>query len=170
MKTRVVPAGELSAEKGLRAEDYMKQAKSTEERKRVSFEEIHMRMAGLLIGRSTCARLQVGCVIASGDYRKILSMGYNGNATGLPNKCDSEEPGKCGCLHAEENAVINCDSSRHWSKIVFVTHLPCKMCAKRLVNLGGVVKLYYCYDYRLREGLDILKKAGIPYEQLELQW
>ena len=69
-----------------------------------------MRMAGLLIGRSTCKRLQVGCVIASEDYRKILAMGYNGNASGLPNECDSEEVGKCGCLHAEENAVINCDS------------------------------------------------------------
>jgi len=137
---------------------------------RPSFEEIHMRMAGLLIGRSTCKRLQVGCVIASEDYRKILAMGYNGNASGLPNECDSEEVGKCGCLHAEENAVINCDSPRERSKIVFCTHLPCKMCAKRLVNMGGVVKVYYATDYRLHEGLDVLDAAGIPHEQLEIRW
>ena len=171
MKSRVVPPGELDLERSLLAEDYMKQAKQgTTERRRVSFEEICMRTAGLLIGRSTCDRLQVGCVIASSDYRKILAWGYNGNASGLDNKCDSEEPGKCGCLHAEENAVINCDSPRQNLKIVFCTHEPCKMCAKRLVNLGGVVKVYYCYDYRLHEGLEVLYAAGIPYEKLELHW
>jgi dCMP deaminase len=128
-----------------------------------------MRMALLLRHRSTCARLQVGCVIASSDYRKILAMGYNGNASGLPNACDSEEVGKCGCLHAEENAVINCDSPRQWKKIVFCTHLPCKMCAKRLVNLGGVQTVYYCHDYRNREGLVVLASAGIQYAQLPLE-
>jgi len=129
-----------------------------------------MRMAGLLVGRSTCARLKVGCVIASADFRKVLAMGYNGNASGLPNLCDSEEPGKCGCLHAEENAVINCDSPRHWPKIVFCTHEPCKMCAKRLVNLGGVQKVYYNEPYRLHEGLEVFKLAGIPCEQMEIRW
>lgn len=143
---------------------------TTGEKKRPSFQEIHMHFAGLLIGRSTCKRLQVGCVIASVDYRKILSMGYNGNATGLPNTCDSEEVGKCGCLHAEENAVINCDSPRQWEKIVFCTHLPCKMCAKRLVNLGGVTKVYYSEDYRLREGLDVLDAAGIPHLRYRVKW
>jgi dCMP deaminase len=136
---------------------------------RPSFEMIHMKMALLLKDRSTCARLQVGCVIASSDYRKILAMGYNGNATGLPNECDSEEVGKCGCLHAEENAVINCDSPRAWPKIVFCTHLPCKMCAKRLVNLGGVEKVYYHYDYRNHEGLDVLAAAGIWFSQLKFE-
>jgi len=136
---------------------------------RPSFEEIHMRMAGLLIGRSTCKRLRVGCVIASSDFRKILAMGYNGNASGLPNTCDSEEPGSCGCLHAEENAVINCDSPRAWPKIVFCTHLPCKMCAKRLVNLGGVQKVYYAIDYRLKEGLTVFDQAEIPYEHMEME-
>lgn len=125
-----------------------------------------MRMALLLRSRSTCARLQVGCVIASADFRKVLSVGYNGNASGLPNKCDGDEPGKCGCLHGEENAVINCDSPRHWPKIVFCTNLPCPMCAKRLINLGGVEKVYYHDDYRIQVGLDVLEQAGIEHERL----
>ena len=116
--------------------------------------------------RSTCKRLQVGCVIVPSDYRGIIAEGYNGNASGLPNGCDSEEPGKCGCLHAEENACILCDIPRSAPKIVFTTDMPCKMCAKRLINLGGVQRVFYARDYRLREGLEILTQAGIPWEKL----
>jgi dCMP deaminase len=125
-----------------------------------------MRYAMLVAQRSTCTRLQVGCVIASADYRKVISMGYNGNATGLRNFCDSTEPGACGCLHAEDNAVINCDAPRGTKKIVFCTHLPCKMCAKRFVNLGDVLKVYYTEDYRVKDGLDVLSKAGIAWQHM----
>lgn len=97
-------------------------------KERPSFEEINMRMAILVSERSTCKRLKVGCIITSTDFRKILSMGYNGNASGLPNTCDSDEPGSCGCLHSEMNAVINCDSPRSTEKIIFTTHAPCPMC------------------------------------------
>ena len=111
-------------------------------RRRPSFDEVYMNLAMALAQRSSCSRLQVGTVITSTDYRKVLAVGYNGNATGFPNKCDCDEVGNCGCLHSEENAVINCDAPREFSKLVFVTHLPCIMCAKRLVNLGGVKKIY----------------------------
>lgn len=80
------------------------------ERSRPSFPEVYMRLALTLAARSTCRRLCVGTVITSTDYRKVLAVGYNGNAAGLPNTCDREEPGNCGCLHSEENAVINCDA------------------------------------------------------------
>lgn len=136
--------------------------------KRPSFEEINMRMALLVAERSTCERLSVGCVITSIDYRKVLAMGYNGNASGLPNECDSDEQGKCGCLHAEQNAVINCDSPRSTPKIVFVTNMPCPMCAKFMINLGNVEKVYYCKEYRVRRGLELLAEAGIPSEQLKV--
>lgn len=135
---------------------------------RPSFETVCMMIAWLISKRSTCKRLKVGCVVASPDFRKIVAWGYNGNATGLPNECDSSEPGKCGCIHAEENAAINCDIPRTRPKIVFCTHLPCKACAKRLVNLGGVRKVYYDQDYRLKDGLEVLKAVGIRYERLQL--
>lgn len=135
---------------------------------RPSFPKIYMDLAFKLAERSTCARLNVGTVITSTDYRKVLSVGYNGNASGLTNKCDREEPGNCGCLHSEENAVINCDSPRFIEKHVFVTHLPCVMCAKRLINLGGVKKIFYANDYRNRDSLEILKSVGIEVEQLKI--
>ena len=128
---------------------------------RPSFEEIYMNLARSLAARATCSRLKVGTVITTTDYRKVLAVGYNGNATGLPNCCDREEPGNCGCLHSEENAVINCDAPRSVEKVVFVTHLPCVQCAKRLINLGNVRKVYYAEDYRIRDSLDVLKSVGI---------
>lgn len=135
---------------------------------RPSFESIYMRLATLMAERSTCKRtnsagdlMQVGCVITSLDFRRVLAVGYNGNASGLPNHCDSETPGACGCLHAEENAIINCDVPRETAKIVFCTHLPCVMCAKRLINLGGVRLVYYLNDYRIRTSLELFEMVGI---------
>lgn len=128
---------------------------------RPSFQELYMQLAMGMASRSTCARLQVGCVITSIDYRQVLAVGYNGNAAGLANGCDSEEPGKCGCLHAEDNAVINCRVARGEPKIVFVTHSPCVMCAKRFINLGDVVTVIFGQQYRSNEGAGLLVSAGI---------
>lgn len=136
---------------------------------RPSFQELYMRLAYELSERSTCKRLKVGTVITSTDYRKVLAIGYNGNAAGLPNECDRDEPGNCGCLHSEENAVINCDSPRYVEKIVFVTHLPCVMCAKRLINLGNVKRIYYGKLYRVSDSLRIFQKAGIEVEMFETE-
>lgn len=135
---------------------------------RPGFESIYLKLAFNLADRSTCRRLNVGTVITSTDFRKVLAVGYNGNATGLANDCDRDEPGNCGCLHSEENAVINCDSPRSVEKIVFVTHLPCVACAKRFINLGNVKQVYYGEDYRLRDSLTLLKQVGIPVDQLHI--
>ncbi len=133
---------------------------------RPSFEEIYLRLAESLASRATCKRLKVGTVITSTDFRKVLAVGYNGNASGLPNCCDRDEPGNCGCLHSEENAVINCDSPRYIDKLVFVTHLPCAPCAKRLINLGNVRRVYYGSDYRTRDSLALFAQVGIEVVQL----
>lgn len=136
---------------------------------RPTFEEIYIQLAQTLSARSTCKRLGVGTVITTTDFRKVLAVGYNGNATGLPNTCDRDEPGNCGCLHSEENAVINCDAPRSVEKVVFVTHLPCVACAKRLINLGNVKKVFYGQDYRLKDSIELLRTVGIQVEQLLLK-
>ena len=127
-----------------------------------------MRLAVTLAERSTCKRLKVGTVITSTDFRKVLAVGYNGNASGLHNGCDRDEVGNCGCLHSEENAVINCDSPRSTEKVVFVTHLPCAMCAKRLINLGNVKRVLYAHDYRTRDSVDLFAQVGITVAQVKL--
>src|SRR6185369_9807344 len=127
------------------------------ERTRPSFQKIYLALARTLAERSTCHRLQVGTVITSTDFRKVLAVGYNGNASGLHNGCDRDEPGNCGCLHSEENAVINCDAPRAVEKYVFVTHLPCVACAKRLINLGNIKKIFFGEDYRVQDSKKLLE-------------
>lgn len=131
---------------------------------RPSFLSIYMELAKNLAQRSTCRRLWVGAVIATPDARRILSVGYNGNAHGLKNDCDSDEPGKCGCLHAEENAIIKAPPDE--PKVVICTHLPCVMCAKRIIQVGGVQAVHYGTDYRLRDAVAILEAAKIPVHKL----
>ena len=135
---------------------------------RPQFEEIYMDLAFSLARRSSCVRLNVGTVITSTDFRKVLAIGYNGNATGLPNCCDRDMAGNCGCLHSEENAVINCDSPRFIEKLVFVTHMPCVACAKRLINLGHVKKIFYGREYRNQDSLTLFDQVGIAYQHLPL--
>ncbi len=140
----------------------------TKQINRPTFEEIYLKLAQTLASRSTCKRLKVGTVITSTDFRKVLAVGYNGNASGLPNQCDRDEIGNCGCLHSEENAVINCDSPRHIEKYAFVTHLPCSFCAKRLINLGNVKKVFYGEDYRNRDALTLFEMTGIEVAQISI--
>lgn len=137
------------------------------EKHRPKFESIYMSLAHSLAARSSCHRLNVGTVITSMDFRKVLAVGYNGNATGLHNGCDREEPGNCGCLHSEENAVINCDSPRFTEKVVFVTHLPCVACAKRLINLGNVKKVIYDHEYRIKDSIALLQSVGIEVQAIK---
>ena len=132
--------------------------------KRISLEKTLMGFAQLLSRRSTCARLQVGCIVTSADGHHIYSYGYNGNAKKFPNTCDSEEPGKCGCIHAEANALIKVVQSDS-KKVVYVTNMPCKMCAKMIVN-SGASRVYYANAYRLSEGKNVLAKAGIKMQKL----
>lgn len=134
---------------------------------RPSFEEIYLKLAYTMARRATCKRLQVGTVITSTDYRKVLAVGYNGNASGLHNSCDRDEAGNCGCLHSEENAVINCDSPRSVEKYVFVTHHPCTACAKRLINLGNVKKVFYGKDYRCTAASELFNQVGIELIKIE---
>ncbi len=138
-------------------------------RSRPSFEEVYMNFAHLISGRSTCKRLQVGTVITTTDYRKVLAVGYNGNASGLADTCDRDEPGNCGCLHSEENAAINCDAPRETDKYVFVTHLPCIACAKRLINLGNVLEVIYQNGYRSEASIELLQSVGIKVRQFAAQ-
>ena len=133
-------------------------------RDRPGFQEIMLRMAQLVAQRSTCLRLQVGTVISSKDFRQVYSMGYNGNASGLPNASDNTGPeavGNCGCCHAELNAIVNCSASREVEKLVFSTDSPCIMCAKYLINLGGVTAIYFLRPYRTQEAASLLERSNI---------
>jgi len=134
---------------------------------RPSFEEICMDIAYNISRRSTCLRRSVGCVITDINYNQVYSWGYNGNARGLINQCDAPHvSGKCGCLHAEENAVINNTVPYTTPKHVFVTLMPCVACCKRIINIQNVQKIFYGESHKGNSGEKILAEVGIPLVHL----
>ena len=133
--------------------------------------EVYMRMAEELAKRSTCSRLQVGTVITSATLEHVVSIGYNGNARGFPNRCDSAEAGKCGCIHSEMNALVKSPGELR-DKVAFVTASPCVMCAKLMVQ-ANVSYLFYRERYRMPAGLEVLEQAGVAvvhYERWRDEW
>ncbi len=138
---------------------------------RIPLYEVYMRMAEELAKRSTCARLQVGTVVTDTRLQNVVAIGYNGNAKGLPNKCDSAVPGSCGCIHSEVNALVKAPGSMR-DKVVFVTNSPCIMCAKLMIN-SDVSHVFYRRAYRDPSGLELLETAGVvpvAYERWEGEW
>jgi len=138
---------------------------------RIPLEEVYMRMAEELAKRSTCARLQVGSVITTSDLTQVLGIGYNGNARGLPNRCDSTEPGNCGCLHSEQNCLIKAGAQLP-GKVMFVSASPCVMCAKMIINTN-VGRVFYREAYRDPSGLNVLREGGVEvihYDRWRNHW
>jgi len=126
---------------------------------RIPLYEVYMRMAEELQKRSTCARLQVGTVITDQRLENVLAIGYNGNARGLPNRCDSTTPGACGCIHSEMNALVKAPGAVR-DKVMFVSASPCVLCAKLIVN-SGVTHVFYRRAYRDPTGLEVLAAGGV---------
>jgi dCMP deaminase len=121
--------------------------------------EVYMRMAEELAKRSTCARLQVGTVITDANLENVVAIGYNGNARGFPNHCDSDEAGRCGCIHSEMNALVKSPGQLR-DKVAFITASPCVMCAKLMVQ-ANVTHVFYREKYRVATGLEVLERAGV---------
>lgn len=130
------------------------------ERRRPEFSQLYMSFAVLLSTRSTCSRGKVGCVVVSADNHRVLSVGYNGGPKGVYNECLSDQPGMCGHLHAEINALIKCDYNETAEKKIYTTTAPCHACAVAIVN-AGIRKVIYLDDYRTDEGLVLLSKARV---------
>lgn len=107
--------------------------------------------------RSVCKREggQNGAIVVSPTLDEIWSYGYNGPAKGLPHDRCRNEPGNCGCLHAEDNAISRANRSLR-DGVMFATSSPCEMCAQRIIQ-AGISELYYLFPYRNRVGLDLLE-------------
>jgi dCMP deaminase len=129
--------------------------------RRISPDEMFLKMAHIAAERATCQRLKVGAIITDAAMTTIWSMGFNGNARGLPNGCTTpDEPGNCGCdIHAEINALIKAPY-HEGDLVMFCTHSPCRACAKAIIN-SRVRRVVYRTLYRSQEGVDLLRSAGI---------
>jgi dCMP deaminase len=125
-----------------------------------------MNIAYSISERSYDPRLKVGAIIVSDDNTRILSVGYNGNARGLPNVPESTKPGESNFIHAETNCIIKCDYHVPFKKIMYVTHAPCRACCKIIMN-ANISKVIYDIPYRDMSGLDLLKSASVEVYSLK---
>ena len=136
---------------------------------RPSWDEVWMSFAYNISRRSHDNRLKVGSVIVTDDNTQVLSVGYNGNYPGGEHKPESNSPGESGFLHAELNSIIKLDYNNPKQKLMYVTHSPCRMCAKLIIS-AGINEVVYDKEYRDVSGIDILCDAGIivrKFNQLE---
>lgn len=119
---------------------------------RKPWEEYFADMAKLVSSRSTCDRLQVGCVIVDSSNR-VLATGYNGSLPGQPHCTDVGcllEGGSCvRTVHAEANAVAHAARAgvALEGSTAYVTHSPCVSCLKQLIS-AGVTRIIYAEPYR----------------------
>lgn len=128
----------------------------------------YLHMASIWAENSYCKRRQVGALIVKDQM--IISDGYNGTPSGFENVCEDENNVTLPyVLHAEANAITKVAASSNSSKgaTIYVTSAPCIECAKLIIQ-SGIVRVVYSEKYRTEEGCDLLKKANIQVDYIDL--
>lgn len=131
------------------------------------FDERYIEMAGVWAKNSYCKRRQVGALLVKD--RMIISDGYNGTPSGFENQCEDENGvTKPYVLHAEANAITKVAKSGNSSEgaTLYVTASPCIECSKLIIQ-AGIKRVVYRDEYRLTDGIDLLRKAGVTVEKQE---
>ncbi|MGN0209716.1 MAG: dCMP deaminase family protein [Muribaculaceae bacterium] len=126
----------------------------------------YLRMAAIWAENSYCQRRKVGAIIVKDQM--IISDGYNGTPSGFENVCEDEAGAtKPYVLHAEANAITKVARSNNSSDgaTLYVTSSPCMECAKLIIQ-AGVKRVVYNEQYRLTDGIDLLRRAGIECIQI----
>lgn len=137
---------------------------------RPSWDEYFMATALLMASRSSCERLNVGCVIVSGGAQKnrIIAAGYNGFLPGASHISRLRDGHEQATVHAEQNAIS--DAARRGVSLegatAYVTHFPCINCAK-ILAAAGIRLIKYHRDYRNDDMVKgLLGESGIELVQL----
>ena len=129
--------------------------------KQRKLDERYLRMARIWAENSYCQRRQVGALVVKD--KMIISNGYNGTPTGFENICEDDAGlSKPYVLHAEANAITKLAKSSNNSDgaTIYITASPCIECAKLIIQ-AGIKRVVYGEKYRLTDGIDLLRRAGI---------
>ncbi len=137
--------------------------------KQQKIDTLYMRMARTWAQNSYCQRRQVGALLVKNQM--IISDGYNGTPSGFENHCEDENNvSKPYVLHAEANAITKVARSNNSSDgaTLYVTASPCIECSKLIIQ-AGIKRVVYGELYRLMDGVELLKRAGIEVVYLPLE-
>ncbi|WP_018463825.1 deoxycytidylate deaminase [Segatella paludivivens] len=133
----------------------------TAEEKQEKLDYRYLRMARIWAENSYCKRRQVGALVVKD--KMIISDGYNGTPSGFENLCeDANNVTLPYVLHAEANAITKLARSNNNSdgSTLYVTASPCIECSKLIIQ-SGIKRVVYGEKYRLEDGINLMKKAGI---------
>ena len=136
--------------------------------KQEALDKRYIRMASIWAENSYCKRRQVGALIVKD--KMIISDGYNGTPSGFENICeDTNGLTKPYVLHAEANAITKIARSSNNSDgaTLYVTDAPCIECSKLIIQ-AGIKRVIFARQYRLTDGLELLKRAGIELINIPL--
>jgi len=136
--------------------------------KQQKVDERYLRMAQVWAENSYCKRRQVGALLVKDQM--IISDGYNGTPSGFENVCEDENNlTKPYVLHAEANAITKVAASNNNSKgaTIYITSSPCIECAKLIIQ-AGIKRVVFSDKYHTEEGINLLKKANIAVDYIEL--
>ena len=136
--------------------------------KKDTLDHRYLRMALIWAENSYCTRRQVGALIVKD--KMIISDGFHGTPSGFENVCEDDEGNTIPyVLHAEANAITKIARSGNNSDgaTLFVTDEPCIECSKLIIQ-AGIRRVVYAREYRLHEGLDLLKRANVEVVHLPL--
>lgn len=128
----------------------------------------YLRMARIWAENSYCKRRKVGALVVKD--KMIISDGYNGTPSGFENVCeDDNNLTKPYVLHAEANAITKLARSNNNSDgaTLYVTASPCIECSKLIIQ-AGIKRVVYGEQYRLTDGLDLLRRAGVEVVYLDI--
>ena len=131
------------------------------EEKQATLDRRYLRIAGIWAENSYCQRRKVGAIVVKDNM--IISDGYNGTPSGFENVCEDENNlTKPYVLHAEANAITKLARSSNNSDgaTLYVTASPCIECAKLIIP-AGIRRVVYGEQYRLDDGLRLLRRAGV---------
>ena len=129
--------------------------------KQITLDSRYLRMAQIWAENSYCRRRQVGALIVKD--KMIISDGYNGTPSGFENVCEDENGlTKPYVLHAEANAITKLARSHNNSDgaTIYITASPCIECSKLIIQ-AGIKRVVSGEKYRLSDGIELLKRAGI---------
>lgn len=129
----------------------------------------YLRMAKIWSENSYCERRKVGALIVRD--KMIISDGYNGTPSGFENVCEDENNvTKPYVLHAEANAIskIARSSNNSEGSTLYVTDSPCIECSKLIIQ-AGIRRVIYGREYRITDGIDLLKRAGIEVVKIPIE-
>ena len=131
-------------------------------------DERYLRMALIWAENSYCQRRKVGALVVKD--KMIISDGFNGTPSGFENVCEDEnQVTRPYVLHAEANAITKLARSHNNSDeaTLYVTASPCIECAKLIIQ-SGIKRVVYGEKYRLDDGIQLLERAGIEVEFLNM--